>query len=169
MKASRPAPGNVNLAIGTPSASDRKPRAISTTTHPVFCGIIKQPLLLAAAVIIFLAGLIAGRLAAPLWRGPQYWFSSGKPVESVVLAKLQRELQLTPAQTERIAPFIALSCAKLRLLSEESRARRLALMDEIGATIAPDLTTTQRRRLEELEAEWQKRPSKHEERVVAMY
>ncbi len=178
----RPAPGNADrrgmeqrplesgrAPIGILPASPRKPPAIAITAHPLFRGIIKQPLLLAGAVITFLGGLLTGHLATALWPDPQNWFGSDKPVQAVVLNKLTRELALTPAQTNRIAPVIALSCANLRLLSEERRARRLALMDEIGTTIAPDLTPAQRLRLDDLEAEWQNRPSKHDERIVALY
>jgi hypothetical protein len=131
---------------------------------------IKQILVLAGAVILFLGGLVAGNLATTVWPGPGNWFGSGKPLEAEVLDKLKSELHLTPAQTGQIAPIIAASCANLRLLSEESRARRLTVFDEIGVTIAPGLSPGQRRRLEDLEAEWQNRRSvKHDERIVALY
>jgi len=165
-----PAPRPARVSAKDANRENGAPRQIATTAHPLFCGMLKQTLLLTGAVIVFLAGLLAGHLATTVWPHPENWFGSGRPLQAVVLEKLKGELRLTPAQTARIAPVIAASCANLRLLSEESRARRLALLDEIGVTIAPDLSSQQRRRLEDLEAEWQNRPSlKHNERIVALY
>lgn len=161
-------PGTPPLRLASPAKP--QPRPIAKTTHPLFSGMLSKTLLLAGAVIVFLGGFLSGRLATTAWPDPLYWFGSGKPLQSVVLDKLQTELRLTPAQTAQIRPIIAGTCANLRLVSEESRAQRLALLDEIGATIAPDLTDTQRHRLEDLEAEWQHRPTvKRDERIVALY
>jgi hypothetical protein len=146
------------------------PREIATTAHPLFCSLVRQTLLLAGGVIVFLGGVVLGNLLTAAWGGPGNWFGSEKPLQAAVLDKLKNELRLTPVQTARIGPIIAVSCADLRLVSEQSRARRLEVLDEIGATIGPELNDDQRRRLEDLEAEWQKRPqAKRDERIVALF
>jgi hypothetical protein len=56
------------------------------------------------------------------------------------------------------------------MLSEERRARRLELMDEVSISIAPDLTADQQRRLQDLQGEWQNHPTvKRDMRIVALY
>ena len=145
-------------------------RPIATTAHPLFSGMIKQPLLMAAGLILFVGGLFAGHFATTAWPGPGNWFGSDKPLQNVVLEKLNSELRLTPAQMAQIAPMITDSCANLRMLSEEGRARRLAILDEIATTIAPELSDDQQRRIESLQAEWQNRPTvKRDQRIVALY
>jgi hypothetical protein len=92
------------------------------------------------------------------------------PVEAAVMGKLKTELGLTPKETEQIEPVIAAACTNLRLVSEEQRAERLALMDEIGATIGPDLSPEQQRKLEAMEGELQNRtPVKRDMRIVALF
>ena len=56
------------------------------------------------------------------------------------------------------------------LALEEHRAQRLAILDEVGTTISPDLTPDQQRRLEALEIETQRRPSiTGDRRIVALF
>jgi hypothetical protein len=125
---------------------------------------------MAGMAVLFVGGLFAGHFATTAWPGPGDWLGSDKPLEKVVLDKLKSELRLTPGQTLEIEPIIAASCANLRMLSEERRARRLAILDEIGTGIAPDLTDDQRQRLDALEAQWQNRPVvKRDERIVALF
>jgi hypothetical protein len=131
---------------------------------------VKQTLLVVAAAFVFLGGISAGLFATTNWAGPENWFGSEKPLDAVVVEKLKNELQLTPEQTARVSPIISAACANLRFISEERRAQRLALMDEISANIAPELTSGQRRRLEDLDAEWQNRPTvKRDQRIAALY
>jgi hypothetical protein len=168
------APGTANFHIGIRSSLQPKlspvPRPLATIAHPLFSGLIRRPLLMAASVILFLSGLFAGHFATTAWPGAGNWFGSEKPVDQVVLDKLNTELRLTPAQTARITPIITASCTDLRILSEEGRAQRLAVLDEVGATIAPDLSDDQQRRLESVQAEWQTHPPvKRDQRIVALF
>jgi hypothetical protein len=145
-------------------------RPIATTAHPFFSGLLKQTFLRVAAVSIFLGGLFIGHVAATAWPGPGEWFGANRPLDAVVLDKMKSELRLTPAQTVRIAPVITAACSDMRLLSEERRAGRLALLDEVSASIAPELTPDQQRRLDAVQAEWQKRPSaKRDQRIVSLF
>jgi hypothetical protein len=123
-----------------------------------------------AAAVLFAGGAAAGMFATTSWPGPVSWFGQDEALDGIVLKKLTTELDLTPAQTARIAPIVASACADLRMLSEERRARRLELMDEVSTSIAPELTADQQRRLEDLQAEWQNRPTvKRDMRIVALY
>jgi hypothetical protein len=131
---------------------------------------LKRIFLIAGGIVLFLGGLGAGHFATTTWPGPGSWFCAGRPLEAVVLDKMKSELDLTPAQMARIGPVISSACSDLRLVSEERHADRLALMDEISATIAPDLSADQQRRLQALEAELQHRTSvKRDMRIVALY
>ena len=101
------------------------------------------------------------------WPRPGQLVWERAPVDTEAMEKLSSELDLTPEQTARIEPIITAACTDLRLLAEEHRAERLALMDEIGATIAPELTEDQQRRIEALEEEWQARPpTKRDMRIM---
>ena len=146
-----------------------RPR-IGRTPYPFFFSMVKQTLLIVAVVGLFLGGLLSGHFATTAWPGLGNCFSSNQPLDAVVLDKLKSELRLTPAQTAQVAPVITAACSEMRLLSEEGRSRRLALLDEVGATIAPELSPAQQRRLEAVEAEWQKHPPlKRDQRIVALF
>jgi Spy/CpxP family protein refolding chaperone len=143
---------------------------IAVTAYPFLSCMIKQLCLMAGAVVVFAGGIFAGNFAATTWPGPAGWFGANRPLDALILEKMKSELDLTPAQTARIAPIITAACSDLRLVSEERRAQRLALMDEIGASIAPDLSAEQQHRLEALENELQHRqPVKGDMRIVALY
>lgn len=144
-------------------------RAMATIVHPFFSSMVKQTLLIAGACVVFLGGIFIGHFATSTIRpGTGRWLD--KPVDAVVLEKFRSELHLTPAQTARLAPVIAAACADLRILSEERHAQRLELLDEIAASIAPELNPDQQRRLEALEAERQNRPpAKRDQRIVALF
>jgi len=151
-----------------PSPAWRRP--VASTPYPFFYCVVKQAVLIIAAVFLFAGGIFLGHFATTAWPGPSHWFGSRRALDTVVLEKLQSELDLTPAQTTQAAPIIAAACSNLRLLSEESRASRLALLDEVSTSIAPQLSPDQQHRLEALQAELQKRPqAKRDLRIVALF
>jgi len=138
--------------------------------YPFFACMMKQALLVAGTVCVFGGGIVVGHFATTGWPGPRHWMGAEMPIDAAVMGKLKRELGLTPGQTERIGPVIAAACANLRMVSEEKRAERLALMDEIGATIAPDLSAEQQRKLAAMEGALQNRtPVKRDMRIVALF
>jgi hypothetical protein len=131
---------------------------------------VKQSIRVVAGVLILLAGIGIGDFATTGWPGPTTWLGYDEPVDSVVMQKLQKELRLGPDQTARIGPIVTASCAELRLISEQRRAERLEMLDEIGTSIAPYLSADQQSRLDDLEAGWQHRPQvKRDQRIVALY
>jgi hypothetical protein len=130
----------------------------------------KQACLMAGLVVVFAGGLVLGNFATTTWPDFSAWFGGGKPLDGIVLDKLKSELDLTPAQAAKIAPIISASCSNLCIVAEEHRAERLALIDEISAAIAPQLTAGQRRRLAAFDAELQNRaPARRDLRIVALY
>lgn len=152
-----------------PPARDIK-QLIATKPHPYFSIVVRRTLSIIAGLVLFAGGIFAGIFATTSWPGPESWFGADEALDGIVLKKLDAELNLTPAQTARIAPIVASACADLRMLSEERRTRRLELMDEVSTSIAPELTADQQRRLDELQAEWQSRPTvKRDMRIVALY
>jgi hypothetical protein len=146
------------------------PRPETPISYPLLARVVKRVLVTGGAVVLFGSGIFAGHFATTTWPGPVNWYDPGKPLAGVVLDKLKWQLRLTPAQTAQIAPIVNDACANLRMVSEESRAGRLALLDEVGASIEPDLSAGQEERLEDLQAEWQNRPTiKRDVRIVALY
>jgi hypothetical protein len=124
--------------------------------------------LIVLACALFAGGLLIGHFATTNWPGTR--FGSARSLDTLVLDKLKSELDLSPSQTAQIAPVISNACCDLRLALEEHRAQRLAILDEVGTTISPDLTPDQQRRLEALEIETQRRPSiKGDRRIVALF
>jgi len=153
-------------------ASLREParRSSAATPYPFFSCMLKQGFFAAAALFVFAGGLYFGHFATTAWPGPAHWLGTSRPLEAVVLDKLKTELRLTPEQTAKIAPVIAAACSDMRLVSEQHRAQRLALLDEAAATIAPELNPAQQQRLQAMEAELQNRqPVKRDLRIVALY
>jgi len=155
---------------GSPRPARDTTHLIATKAHPYFSIIVRRTLGIIAAALLFTGGILAGLFATTAWPGPASWFGRDEALDGIVLKKLKTELNLTPAQTAQIAPIVASACADLRMLSEERRARRLELMDEVSTSIAPELTTDQQRRLADLQAEWQNQPTvKRDMRIVALY
>jgi hypothetical protein len=145
-------------------------RPVATTAHPLFSNMVKQSVRVLAGVLLFLAGIGIGDFATTAWPGPSTWLGYDEPVATVVMQKLQKELRLTPDQVARISPIVTASCTELRLISEQRRAQRLEMLDEIGTSIAPYLSADQQSRLDDLEADWQHRPQvKRDQRIVALY
>ena len=141
-----------------------------TVAYPFCLCMIKQALLICATALLFAGGIALGHFATTSWPGPGNWFGAGQPVDATVLDKLKSELNLTPAQAAKIAPIISATCENLLLLSEEQRAQRLAIMDDISTTITPQLSPDQQRRLATLESELQHRPPlKRDMRIVALF
>jgi len=142
----------------------------SSAVYPFLPCMVKQGLMGVAALALFGGGIMMGHYAATQWPGPRSWMALDQPLDAATLDKLRCELELTPAQEKRLAPVITAACTDLRLLSEENRARKLDLLDEISATIAPDLTPDQKRMLEAYEEESRAHtPVKRDPRIVALF
>ena len=143
-------------------------RCFGGTAYPFFACMLRQAAILVAAAALFAGGIYAGNFATLTW--PGQWFGSHTPLDQAVLGKLKSELDLTPDQVARLTPVITAACADIRLVSEENRAERLAVLDEISTSIAPDLSADQQRKLEALETELRTRPVvKRDLRVVALF
>jgi hypothetical protein len=131
---------------------------------------MKQALLVAGAAVLYVGGILAGHFATTGWPGPNRWLWAEAPTNMEALNKLKSELDLSPEQAARIAPIVAEACEKMRVASEEHRAQRLELMDEVSTTIWPDLSPNQQKKLEAMETEMQKRiPVKSDMRIVALF
>ena len=145
-------------------------RPTSAAAYPFLRCMLKQAALIVFGFAVFGGGLMIGHFATTQWPGPRSWFGVEAPVDAVALEKLKDELHLTPAQEARVAPVITAACTDLRLLSEENRARRLEMLDDITATIAPDLTPDQQRRLEQFQEESRDHTGvKRDQRIVALF
>jgi hypothetical protein len=130
----------------------------------------RQALLLICATLLLAGGIYAGWLMTMTFPNAGNWLGGNRPVDTVVMANLTQELSLTAAQAEKIKPIVTSACASLRMLSEEGRAQRLEVMDDVNLTIAQDLTSDQRSRLDALATEMQQRPPiKRDMRIVALF
>ncbi|HEX4086821.1 MAG TPA: hypothetical protein VHY22_18045 [Chthoniobacteraceae bacterium] len=160
----------MKFRIQTPGSMETAGKPTSLSVYPFLPCMLKQAAFILFGIAVFGGGLLIGHFATTQWPGSGSWFGAEKPVDAVALQKLKDELHLTPAQAARIAPVITAACTDLRLLSEERRARRLELLDDISATIAPELTADQQRHLEQFEAESRDHTgSKRDQRIVALF
>jgi hypothetical protein len=138
--------------------------------YPFLACMIKLAVGVVGTVLLFASGIYLGHFATTAWPGPGHWLGSEQPVDTAVLDKLKVELRLSPAQMAQVAPVITEACANLRMISEEHRAERLAVMDEVCTTISQDLSAEQQRQLAALEVELQKKaPVKRDMRIVALF
>jgi hypothetical protein len=134
----------------------------SPAGHPYLALVIRQAFLLGGALLLFAAGLLAGRSTLLAW--------PAQDTETAALKKINSELNLTPAQVAQVAPIVRAACEDLRLVAEDDKAQRLAILDETGAMLAPGLSPEQRERLEALQGEWQHHPSvRRNQRIVALF
>lgn len=148
----------------TPITRSRK----GVSAYPFCWCMARQVLVVVLGALLFAGGIYAGHFATIAWPGT--WAVKEDHLDAVVLDKLKSELHLTPEQTARITPVIAAACTNLQQASEERRAERLAVMDEISTTIAPQLSPDQQKKLNALDLEMQNRvPVKRGMRIVALF
>lgn len=113
---------------------------------------------------VFIAGAIFGGALAPRWLsyghppGPAAQPGRGGLLGGPrMLERLERELELTPAQKEKIAPIVARMEDETRRMRRESVQQFRAAMDKTNAEIAAELTPAQRAKLEDLRKRFRER------------
>jgi hypothetical protein len=159
-------------APSSPDAANAQPGALRTraTAYPFYISMLRFTFRSVGTVMLFAAGIGAGLFATIAWPGPDAWLSLRQPVETVAMKKLTAQLDLTPDQATKIEPIIHSACQEMLWISQEGRADRLNLMDEVANSIQPDLTPAQQTRLEALQSEMQNRPTtRRDQRIVALY
>ena len=105
---------------------------------------------------IFLAGMITGGLPSAVFG--ERIVEHRLRVENLrnsLLEILERELELSPSQLDRIDPIVTEACEKYRAMTQETVDRVGRLVQETNERIARELNSTQASRLAELEAERQ--------------
>lgn len=107
-------------------------------------------------LLTFLVGLGAGMLAGGrIWQSRwRYWRTHAK---DIILAKMDRELRLTPDQHVKIDEILTRRRDDIRALRVESRAKMRGIRERSLAEIRPLLTEAQRPRFETLMEEYVKR------------
>jgi hypothetical protein len=105
---------------------------------------------------IFLAGMITGGLPSAVFgeRIVEHRLRV-ENLRSSLLDILDRELDLSAAQLERIEPIVSEACEEYRHMTQETVGRVGRLVQETNRRIARELTPAQASRLAELEAERQ--------------
>ena len=104
-----------------------------------------------AFLLVFIAGLTTGGLLSTHhikrhFLGPPH---SGD-VPGRMREHLERELDLTPEQSAKIAPIVDATSAKLEAIRIETAERVRKVMEESKQEIAPQLTPEQQKKLQEL-------------------
>src|SRR5688572_17895892 len=105
-----------------------------------------------AFLLVFIAGMTTGGLLGThqikrrIFLGPPH---SGD-VSDKMREHLQRALDLTPEQAEKIAPIVEATSAKLEAIRIETAERVRQVMEESKREIAPQLTPEQQKKLQEL-------------------
>lgn len=107
-----------------------------------------------AFLLVFVAGVTTGGLLGMLhmrhhFLGPPHSGAVGDRMRE----HLQRALDLTPEQAEKVAPIVDATSAKLEAIRVETAQRVRATMDESERQIAPQLTPEQLTKLQKLKLE----------------
>jgi Spy/CpxP family protein refolding chaperone len=110
--------------------------------------------LVIALLLVFVAGATTGGLLSSLhmrrhFLGPPH---SGE-VGDRMREHLRRALDLTPEQTEKIAPIVDATSAKLEAIRVETAQRVRSAMEESERQISPQLTPEQQTKLQKLKLE----------------
>jgi Spy/CpxP family protein refolding chaperone len=111
-------------------------------------------------LLVFFAGAATGSFAWKWHRRP--W----GPPQAGVLAerindRLRHELDLTPAQSAKIAPLIEQSAKKLETIRRESARRVRQTLAETHQQISPELTPEQRKKLAAIEEKHRRHQGRH--------
>ena len=110
-------------------------------------------MLAVAFLLVFAAGAATGSFA-----GSHYFkkhkkrlnFKAHGAVSDRMQEHLRTELELTPEQTEKVAPIIQSTTDKLQAIRIETAARVRETMEEAGREMSPHLTPDQQKKLAEL-------------------
>ena len=105
---------------------------------------------------IFLAGMITGGLPSAVFgeRIVEHRLRV-ENLRSSLLEILERELDLSADQVQRIEPIVSAACEEYRQMTQEAVGRVGQLVQKTNERIARELTPAQAARLVELEAERQ--------------
>lgn len=108
---------------------------------------------------VFLAGVICGGAWAPRW-----WFAPERPMGArpgggpqSLLPRLEKQLKLTEAQTDRIRPIVERMQVETQRLRREGVREFTAAMERMNLAIAAELTPEQRVKLEEMRKKFRER------------
>lgn len=111
-----------------------------------------------AFVGVFLAGVICGGALAPWWPRPER--PPGGPRGGgarTVMERLEKQLDLTEVQKEKIRPIVERMQAETQKLRRESMREFTAAMERMNTAIAAELTPEQRRKLEDMRRRFRER------------
>lgn len=109
-----------------------------------------------AFVGVFLAGAIFGGALAPRWLRVERQ-QSRAPFAERVMERLDRELELTDAQKEKIAPIVRRMAEETQRMRREGAITYRTVMDGLNAEIALELTPEQRAKHEEMRRRYRER------------
>lgn len=101
-------------------------------------------------VVVFFAGAALGLFACALHARHFFFHRHGPQVAERIRMHLQRELKLTPEQSEKISPTVDRLATQLETIRKETSERVGAAMNESHHEIIPLLTPEQRERLDRM-------------------
>ena len=112
--------------------------------------------LVAGFILVFLAGCATGAFFAASHshhlRKAAFHRSS---LADRMRHRIQAQLDLTPAQIEKIGPIFDQAASELQKIRSETGAQVRQVMAETERALAPELTPEQRKKLEQIEQESQ--------------
>ena len=101
-------------------------------------------------VVVFFAGVATG-LFAGAWHARRVFFGGhSAQFHQRMRNHLQRELQLTPEQSEKVGPILERMTQQLDAIREETRHRVAATMGQSHDEMIPLLTPEQQQKLNEM-------------------
>jgi hypothetical protein len=116
-----------------------------------------------AFVAVFVAGLICG---GPLlnWVKERH-HEKRPPFAERTMRRFVKELELTEAQKERIAPILQRTQTDWRQFRQENMRNLIGVIDRMHADVAAELNPEQRSKLEVISNEFRKRAERFRGRV----
>jgi hypothetical protein len=116
-----------------------------------------------AFVSVFVAGLVCG---GPLLNWAKERLQENRPAFAErTMRRFEKDLELTEAQKERIAPILQRSQTDWRRFRQENMRNLIGVIDRMHVEIAAELNPEQRGRLEEISNEFRKRAERFRGRV----
>lgn len=116
-----------------------------------------------AFVAVFVAGLVCG--GPLLTRVKERQQESRPPFAERTMQRFEKELQLTEAQKERIAPILQRTQTDWRQFRQDNMRNLTGVIDRMHADIAAELNPEQRGKLEEISNEFRQRAERFRGRV----
>lgn len=117
-----------------------------------------------AFVGVFVAGMVAGGPLLERWQS--YRHEKRAPWVERTMHRYEQELDVTPAQKEKIWPILRETQKQWRQLNSENVRNLSAVIDQMHQAVAAELTDEQKPKLEEIRHEFRARARQLQSRTL---